>query len=122
MTEDGSNQLLDGEIIGQLVFLSEDDPAFIPDLLSVLEKEMSMFQGSAGRLFDEGHHAELERMLHKLSGAAANLGANELQLRMRRLQTEFKGMSQVEFKIEVEGLRLLAEASLAELRVIFPKP
>jgi len=122
MTEDGSNQLLDGEIIGQLVFLSEDDPAFIPDLLSVLEKEMSIFQVSAGRLIDEGNHAELERLLHKLSGAAANLGANELQLRMRRLQTERGGMSQVEFKIEVEGLRLLAEASLAELRVIFPKP
>jgi HPt (histidine-containing phosphotransfer) domain-containing protein len=119
MSKANPTPLLDHEIISQLIFLAEDDPKFIPELLTVLKTELNLFQQQALALIDRGEHAPLERLIHKLSGASANLGAHALQLQLRNLQASFSALEPVQLKIELEQIRLLADQSLVELERLF---
>ena len=119
MSDSNPTPLLDHEIISQLIFLAEDDPKFIPELLAVLKTELNLFQQQAYGLVERGEHPPLERMIHKLSGASANLGAHALQLRLRNLLASFSALGPVQLKIELEQIRLLADQSLVELEKLF---
>lgn len=119
MIDPSQPTLIDEEIVGQLIFLAEDDPNFIRGLLGILKSELTSFQEQAARLFDQGERQTLERMVHKLSGASANLGAHALQVRLRNLQQNLPNIGPVQFKITIEEIDQLAKESIAELDRLF---
>jgi len=118
----GNPGLLDAEIISQLVFLSEDDPSFIPELIVILTRELKSFQTKSLLYIENQSFDEFERMAHKLCGACSNLGAASLEHQLRFLQEQIKTLGPMEMKIELEKTVQLADASLNELNKLFPTP
>ncbi|MCS7084825.1 MAG: Hpt domain-containing protein [Bacteroidia bacterium] len=78
--------MLNREILEQLRFLGEDDPSFVHTMVEGFLQEARENLGEMRHMPPES----LERLCHKLQGAAANVGAQEFSELLRQIRVALK--------------------------------
>jgi len=98
------------------------DPAFAQELIDAFVTSSSEIQSELQAALATEDRKALERLAHKLKGAAANIHAPLLRTHAEELETCASTMDALQLEIHLTQMRLYVERTLAYLRGARPGP